>query len=233
MAVFRCGPPKRSPPHQVTSNSSSCSTFCRRLVDKSLVVVEDSTGDEITYRMLETMRQYGSDQAQAAGELLALRDAHTSWWTEWMEAKAPTVPTDQCVAEIAACYDNCRAALEWTIDQPPLAAADHPLPDGCLVVHRAFQRRDESCPYGRGSGQRRCGVGRGHRDLQLLQRGSLPGRPSTGPSSQLRFPSSSQPTITRVRRTRRSRRDAGDRCRPRTRRRDARPHRTRRQSLGA
>ena len=93
-----------------------------RLVDKSLLIVEDTSSADVRYRLLETMRQYGSDRAKAADELVVLRDAHADWWTAWMEALTPTVPTDENVDEISAAYENCRAALEWRIEQPEAAA---------------------------------------------------------------------------------------------------------------
>ena len=43
-----------------------------RLVDKSLVVVEERLAGESHYRLLETLRAYGLDRARAAGELPAL-----------------------------------------------------------------------------------------------------------------------------------------------------------------
>ena len=47
-----------------------------RLVDKSLVQLDDTTG---RYRLLETVRQYVLDRATAAGELPEIRGRHLRW----------------------------------------------------------------------------------------------------------------------------------------------------------
>ena len=47
-----------------------------RLVDKSLVQLDDTTG---RYRLLETVRQYALDRATAAGELPEIRGRHLAW----------------------------------------------------------------------------------------------------------------------------------------------------------
>jgi hypothetical protein len=54
-----------------------------RLVDKSLVLLDDTTGH---YRLLETIRQFSVDRLREAGELAATRDRHTAWFAEWCES---------------------------------------------------------------------------------------------------------------------------------------------------
>ena len=89
-----------------------------RLVNKSLVVADEGVEGEPRYRLLESLRAYAVDRAQAAGELLALRDAHASWWTDWLE---PTfaMPTDAVLGRVEEFHDNLQAALEWTMGNPP------------------------------------------------------------------------------------------------------------------
>ena len=51
-----------------------------RLVDKSLVIVEDAEGGS-RYRLLETIRAFAVNHAREAGELALLRDTHALWWS--------------------------------------------------------------------------------------------------------------------------------------------------------
>ena len=91
-----------------------------RLVDKSLVVVEDSPDGQPRYRLLETLRVYALDQARTAGELVPLRQAHARWWAEWLDQLGADDPTDDAVDQISAYYDNLKSALDWSVDEPEL-----------------------------------------------------------------------------------------------------------------
>jgi predicted ATPase/class 3 adenylate cyclase/DNA-binding CsgD family transcriptional regulator len=51
-----------------------------RLVDKSLVQLDDDTG---RYRLLETVRQYAIDRLRDASELEATRARHAHWYATW------------------------------------------------------------------------------------------------------------------------------------------------------
>jgi predicted ATPase/class 3 adenylate cyclase/DNA-binding CsgD family transcriptional regulator len=51
-----------------------------RLVDKSLVQLDDETG---RYRLLETVRQYAIDRLRDASELEATRERHARWYAKW------------------------------------------------------------------------------------------------------------------------------------------------------
>ncbi|TML11105.1 MAG: hypothetical protein E6G39_14770 [Actinobacteria bacterium] len=95
-----------------------------RLVDKSLLVIDDETGtSESNYRMLETIRFYALARARDAGEIQVLRDAHATWWSDWANAHPVTViPAHAQMAEFDQCYPNLRAALEWLGPQPARAA---------------------------------------------------------------------------------------------------------------
>ena len=52
------------------------------LVDKSLVIMDDSAG-EVRYRMLETTRQYAQEKLLASGEGEGLRKRHRDWYLEF------------------------------------------------------------------------------------------------------------------------------------------------------
>jgi hypothetical protein len=87
------------------------------LVDKSLVVVEDSKNGDLRYRMLETLRAYALDQARIEGELEMLRRVHAMWWRDWLEPRAAN-PTSAAVDDVDAFYENLAAAFEWSISDP-------------------------------------------------------------------------------------------------------------------
>jgi predicted ATPase/class 3 adenylate cyclase/DNA-binding CsgD family transcriptional regulator len=96
-----------------------------RLVDKSLVIMEDE--GPVSYRLLETIRAFAIARARDAGELFALREAHVSWWIGRIgidpakrSAGDVTGPTDDIVALVEDHHDDLIAALDWA------AARDDP-----------------------------------------------------------------------------------------------------------
>ena len=89
-----------------------------RLVDKSLVAVEDGAGGGPRYRLLESLRAYALDRLRAAGELDALGDAHARWCLRWLEANGTALHLDQVVEQVEALHDDFRAALDWNLDRP-------------------------------------------------------------------------------------------------------------------
>ena len=91
-----------------------------RLVDRSLVAVEDGAGGEPRYRLLESLRAYANDRLRAAGELDALRDAHARWYLDWLEVNGAALHLDRVVAQVEAFHDDFRAALDRSLDQPDI-----------------------------------------------------------------------------------------------------------------
>ena len=86
------------------------------LVDKSLLVV---SGDEIPrYRMLETIKAYGLERLDEAGEREALRRAHATYFVELAETAEPYLRrAEQLVwlRRLKADHDNLNAALRGSI----------------------------------------------------------------------------------------------------------------------
>ncbi len=87
----------------------------RALVAKSLVIADRST-PTTRFRMLETIRLYAADRLVDADEAERVRDAHATWWHEWVE-RFP--PDDRCVLlqtvrALEAELDNLRAAIDWS-----------------------------------------------------------------------------------------------------------------------
>jgi predicted ATPase len=87
-----------------------------RLVDKSLVHLDDNTG---RYQLLETIRQYALERCRRAGELVELRDRHMRWAVDFLES----IDHDFCDRSVSAAidneYPNLRTALEWSTENDP------------------------------------------------------------------------------------------------------------------
>jgi predicted ATPase len=96
-----------------------------QLVDKSLVVAEEQ-GEELRYRMLETIRQYGHEKLGAGGtegalsgpgpgeEAVAVKDQHRDWYLTMAE---------QAKLDLGADHENLEAALEWSMQRDDAGAA--------------------------------------------------------------------------------------------------------------
>jgi len=76
--------------------------------------------------LLETIREYGTEQLEAHGEAETGRRAHAAWYLALAEQAAPALAGPDVVAWLArldAEHDNLRAALRWTLDQGDRPAA--------------------------------------------------------------------------------------------------------------
>jgi predicted ATPase/class 3 adenylate cyclase len=80
-----------------------------QLVDKSLVVA-DSTGHEVRYRLLEPVRQYGHRKLTEAGEAELAACRHRDFFLSHVEMAGREIITPFMVAD----YANFRAALAWS-----------------------------------------------------------------------------------------------------------------------
>lgn len=92
------------------------------LVDKSLVVV-DSEGVDVRYRLLETVREYGAAKLAEAGEPDWARRRHRDFFLALASAhQDPLEPTrkwatGEWIRQVHADHDSFRTALEWSIAQ--------------------------------------------------------------------------------------------------------------------
>jgi predicted ATPase/DNA-binding CsgD family transcriptional regulator len=89
-----------------------------RLADQSLLVVVPSpTGTR--YRMLETIRQYGTARLDEAGEQVAARTAHLRWCLATASVLLDDADPDRAAwrAAFDAVADDMRAALGWAEHQ--------------------------------------------------------------------------------------------------------------------
>lgn len=95
------------------------------LVDKSLLVVSTSASGATRYRLLETLRRYGSD-ALEAGVKVNARDRHARHYARLAEkAREKFRGPDQAEAygRIEEELDNMRAALDWWEEQGDFKSA--------------------------------------------------------------------------------------------------------------
>ena len=88
------------------------------LVEKSLVVME--AGERLArYRVLETVRQYGFERLQEAGELAAIETRHAEHFLHVIETAAPNLFGGEAepglLIRLGADNDNFRAASAWTV----------------------------------------------------------------------------------------------------------------------
>jgi predicted ATPase/class 3 adenylate cyclase len=87
-----------------------------RLVDKSLVLVEEQQG-AARYRLLETVRQYAGEKLLKAREAEAVRDRHLGWFLALVEEASSHFGSMEQYAwgpRLATEYDNLLTALEWS-----------------------------------------------------------------------------------------------------------------------
>lgn len=92
--------------------------FFARLVNKSLVVREACAGDvgPSRYRLLETLRQYGSANLAASGARSAVRASHAAHYADLAEEIEPHLYLAGSRAwfdRLAVEHDNFVAALQW------------------------------------------------------------------------------------------------------------------------
>ena len=94
------------------------------LVDKSLVAA-DEQGQDVRYRLLETIRQYARGKLLESGESAPLRDRHLDFFVKLAEEAEPKLESAEefeWMSRLEPDHDNLRAALEWGFDnQPDLA----------------------------------------------------------------------------------------------------------------
>jgi predicted ATPase/DNA-binding SARP family transcriptional activator len=92
-----------------------------RLVDRSLVVAAGAgVGEPARFTMLETLRAYGAERLEEAGETEAVAARHSAWCLAVAEEAAAHRTARPWLRRVAADYDNLRAALDRA-----MAARDH------------------------------------------------------------------------------------------------------------
>ncbi|MFC8936254.1 protein kinase [Rhodococcus sp. NPDC057135] len=87
------------------------------LVAKSILIREDS-GSAVRFRMLETLRDYGRERAQRAGEFVDLQLRHSRWYRQMaLDAEAAWIGARQLdwTARLDREQSNLREALDFAL----------------------------------------------------------------------------------------------------------------------
>jgi non-specific serine/threonine protein kinase len=100
-------------------------TVVTSLVENSLVHQEPSAGDEPRLRLLETVREFGLEQLEAAGDLEAIRARHAAWYLALAEAAGAEMwgqNQSRWLGRLKADVPNLRAAVTWFLEHGNAAA---------------------------------------------------------------------------------------------------------------
>jgi predicted ATPase/DNA-binding CsgD family transcriptional regulator len=90
------------------------------LLDKSLLQQTEQDGEEPRLVMLETIREYGLEALEAAGEADVTREAHASYYLRFAEGAEPELAGPQqamWLDRLEREHDNLRAAMQWLLKQ--------------------------------------------------------------------------------------------------------------------
>ena len=88
-----------------------------QLVDKSLVVAQERDG-AARYRLLETVRQYGRERLEEAGEAAFVREQHAGHYLAVAEEAEPELRGERQLAwleRLETEHDNLRVAMAWLL----------------------------------------------------------------------------------------------------------------------
>src|SRR5579871_915705 len=89
------------------------------VTDHSLLTVEEQADGTLRFGLLETIRAYAWERAEAAGEAAALRRAHAAYFLALAEGAEPALKgAEQAVwlERLEREHDNLRAALRWAVE---------------------------------------------------------------------------------------------------------------------
>ena len=111
--------PQAAPPQPLVLEAGQVPDLLIHLVDKNLVVYEETEDGQGRYRLLETVRQYARDQLMESGTGEAGRTRHRDHFLALAEeAKASLSGPEQArwLDTLESEHENLRAALEWCLD---------------------------------------------------------------------------------------------------------------------
>lgn len=94
------------------ATESEMADILASLVMKSLVTA-DVSGEEVRFRLLETMRAYALTKLKESGEAEAVARRHAAYYRDTLEAAWNNTSGEDAAAAYAAEIDNIRAALTW------------------------------------------------------------------------------------------------------------------------
>ena len=90
------------------------------LIEKSMVISEQSERTNIRYRLLETLRQYGEEHLIESGEADAIYYRHAQYYLAFAESAEPKLRGQDHAAwlvRVETEHDNLRAALHWAFNR--------------------------------------------------------------------------------------------------------------------
>lgn len=88
------------------------------LVDSNLVSIEEGNGDQARFRMLDVIREFATEQAEALAETEDLSGRHAAFFadlTEAAEREQGAAAQDAWYSRLQVEQDNIRAALAWAV----------------------------------------------------------------------------------------------------------------------
>lgn len=92
------------------------------LVDSSLIRRDEQDDGDLRFSMLQTIREFGQEQATEAGEEAELRKRHAGWTLGFAETAKSSFWGPEATAwlnRLERERDNLREALAWSIDHEP------------------------------------------------------------------------------------------------------------------
>ena len=124
------GAPGGSPPVASRLPADDVVDVLLQLVDRSLVLAEQQAGlaggrPSVRYRLLETLRQYGTHRLREAGEEAAVRASHAAWCLALAEASESSLQGPrgaESASRLEVEHDNLRTALGWGLMERPAEA---------------------------------------------------------------------------------------------------------------
>ena len=96
-----------------------------RLVDKSLVQVEETPDGEVRYSLLDTIRHFGRDRLADDGEVEATQVRHLAWVRDLCETAEPALARGDfaTLTRLDDQLDDIRVGLAWACSDPERASA--------------------------------------------------------------------------------------------------------------
>jgi predicted ATPase/class 3 adenylate cyclase len=95
------------------------------LVNKSVVIVGQTSDGETSYHLLETIRQYARERLVEAGEIAQMRQRHAEYYTDRVISARERMFTEgdrTWIELVDEDYSNIRTALEWNLENEPFEA---------------------------------------------------------------------------------------------------------------
>ena len=96
------------------------------LADKSLLIRRQSPGGDVTYGLLEIVREYAETRLEADDDAGTIRHRHAAYYLSIAEEAAThlqTKDTGLWIKRLDEEYENIRLALLWSIENEPATAA--------------------------------------------------------------------------------------------------------------